>query len=771
MSGTPTTTLTDWPTTPGVTFAIDDPAGALGFYFDAISLDSWYPTETLRADFLGDAWSTSDTSDKKRTYHDDTDTLSNFTLKLSATSTDTTSGESSSLSFKGFNDAGHLQETLVASGNWSDKSVTLKSGDSSSQSGKSSFKFVDNKDTKDKADDIIATDNINYKYTDSNSSTAAGDTSKSDYQFFDKFTLADGTGNTSAHTISKHENTSTAADGSYTEKWKVDESDNQSHKDGNGGAGVTSSDKWSTKDNWTDNYASSSDTDPVSGTSNGSYSEIKTYKTDNSHGLINGAYTESGRYKGQYDENGSSYSDNSSLSISYKDAAKNSAALKLTDAYTDSNHIDSGSGMTTGTGTDVVKISKLTYSDTELNSFKLVADGTIHYVWDDTNQVFTEDSSTFLIKSASFGTADISIAANAFTVLNVLPGLVSDFRDAIDPADIKSLFAHVAPVFKDAILMGANTIGILSDGGVDINGGADNDSITGAAGADTINGGTGNDVLTGGAGNDIFVFNEALSATNVDTINDFVSGQDKLQLNGSVIFANQVFGSAATLVADTSHANVFYETSTGKLYYDEDGVGLGTGDPTLFAILTTKPMLSASDFTFDALSADDQVLVGTIDDDTLDGGLGNDSITGAEGNDSLLGGSGNDVLAGESGNDTLNGGTGADHFEFALIGGSDDDVIEDFTSGADVIDIGTEITGATYAAGVVITVADFVAWDSVVDGTAVDNVAVDATDHFLYDTSSGELYYDEDGNGAASAALIATLQGAPTLLAGDLHII
>ena len=50
-------------------------------------------------------------------------------------------------------------------------------------------------------------------------------------------------------------------------------------------------------------------------------------------------------------------------------------------------------------------------------------------------------------------------------------------------------------------------------------------------------------------------------------------------------------------------------------------------------------------------------------------------------------------------------------------------------------------------------------------------VVYDADDRFVYNTSSGQLYYDADGSGAGGAQLVATLQGAAVLVAGDIWVI
>jgi Ca2+-binding RTX toxin-like protein len=47
----------------------------------------------------------------------------------------------------------------------------------------------------------------------------------------------------------------------------------------------------------------------------------------------------------------------------------------------------------------------------------------------------------------------------------------------------------------------------------------------------------------------------------------------------------------------------------------------------------------------------------------------------------------------------------------------------------------------------------------------------DATDRLVYDTASGGLYYDADGSGTSASVLVATLQGAPSLLPTDIIVV
>ncbi|MCB4359063.1 hypothetical protein KIG99_05065 [Quatrionicoccus australiensis] len=146
-------------------------------------------------------------------------------------------------------------------------------------------------------------------------------------------------------------------------------------------------------------------------------------------------------------------------------------------------------------------------------------------------------------------------------------------------------------------------------------------------------------------------------------------------------------------------------------------------------------------------------LTGNDDANTL---IGNASINELEGND------GNDLIQGKLGNDVLTGGTGNDTFRFdtALNGSTNVDTITDFAHLEDVIQLENSIFTKLTATGS-LSNANFVAGNG---------VAVDANDHILYNTTTGKLYYDADGNGAGAAVQFATLIGQPTLTASDFVI-
>ena len=138
---------------------------------------------------------------------------------------------------------------------------------------------------------------------------------------------------------------------------------------------------------------------------------------------------------------------------------------------------------------------------------------------------------------------------------------------------------------------------------------------------------------------------------------------------------------------------------------------------------------------------------GNVGANTIIGNSGNNVLTGLGGADTLIGGGGNDKLLGNAGDDVLTGGSGTDTFVFNTGGGVDS--ITDFVGGTDKIQL---VQGLVNILGgkAVLNEGSFYAAD---DATA----GHDADDRLIYNTSTGDLYYDVDGSGARSAVRFATL--------------
>jgi len=138
-------------------------------------------------------------------------------------------------------------------------------------------------------------------------------------------------------------------------------------------------------------------------------------------------------------------------------------------------------------------------------------------------------------------------------------------------------------------------------------------TLIGLGGDDTFDSGSGNDTLSGGDGADTYIFSSGIKGSkNVDTIKDFVSGEDKILLSADIftklatalgvidgndptpLSDGDVFVAGAKVKPTDATSYILYDTNTGRVYYDADGNGKGAAD--WFITLTGKPELIADDF-------------------------------------------------------------------------------------------------------------------------------------------------------------------------------
>ncbi|RWN18116.1 MAG: calcium-binding protein [Mesorhizobium sp.] len=138
-----------------------------------------------------------------------------------------------------------------------------------------------------------------------------------------------------------------------------------------------------------------------------------------------------------------------------------------------------------------------------------------------------------------------------------------------------------------------------SKAAIDLTGNEFAQTVKGNAGANKIDGGGGADTLTGGRGSDVFVFSTALGDGNVDRITDFNKAQDKIHLDHS-IFAGLDQGGLSSdaffagKAAHDSSDHIVYNSSTGALSFDSDGVG--GANQIHFASLSPHLSITASSF-------------------------------------------------------------------------------------------------------------------------------------------------------------------------------
>jgi Ca2+-binding RTX toxin-like protein len=150
------------------------------------------------------------------------------------------------------------------------------------------------------------------------------------------------------------------------------------------------------------------------------------------------------------------------------------------------------------------------------------------------------------------------------------------------------------------VLVGNNADNVLAGlGGSDqISGLGGNDSIDGGTGNDTLNGGAGNDTIITGAGTDRVVFNTAIGA-DIDQVQDFSHTFDTFLLDNAIFtaLAPGALPAAAFFIgaaATTADQHIIYDSASGALSYDADGVG-GAAQ-TQFAQLTSGLPLANNDF-------------------------------------------------------------------------------------------------------------------------------------------------------------------------------
>ncbi len=236
--------------------------------------------------------------------------------------------------------------------------------------------------------------------------------------------------------------------------------------------------------------------------------------------------------------------------------------------------------------------------------------------------------------------AGVSLAVGGWTSVERVEGFTgNDTIDATGATDTRLLWGNAG---QDEITGGAGDDILL--------GGDGNDVLFGGDGADTMQGGTGNDTFHGGDGADQFYIGES-----GDVVTDGGDGYDTAILN---------MASGVDIAIGTWLGVERVEGFTGNDTIDATGAAAG--------------------FVITGGSGDDQI-IGGAGNDTVYADGDDDNIFGGAGDDALIGDGGNDTIQGGAGKDFLMGGAGADSFVFD--DAWNEDVVADFTSGADIIDV------------------------------------------------------------------------------------
>ncbi|NOT72383.1 MAG: calcium-binding protein [Hyphomicrobium sp.] len=386
----------------------------------------------------------------------------------------------------------------------------------------------------------------------------------------------------------------------------------------------------------------------------------------------------------------------------------------------------------------------------------------LNYASDVLNSTFLPGSNTFL-NPGDFGSGVIGQSGAEANPPPLYNYTITDGNDTVDGTS-----------GGDVIAAGSGNDSVAGNGG--------SDTLLGNDGNDTLSGGTGGDILDGGEGNDTASYASSVLGVTINLLANTATGGDAAgdqlllieNLIGSAA-ADALYGDAGNNILtggdgnDTLQGNAGGDTMSGgagnDVYVVESSgdavVETAGGGINDFVYATVSYTLAAGQ-EIEGLSANPQAgtnpinLTGNELKQVIRGNNGVNTILGGDGNDSLYGYGGNDTLESQAGNDALFGGTGVDRFQFRqsqLGAASGIDRIYDF-SASDYIKIDTASVTSQRA----LFSTEF----------ALGTSALDASDRVIYDSASGAMWFDADGNGAQAQILFVVIDTKPAVSAADI---
>jgi serralysin len=307
-----------------------------------------------------------------------------------------------------------------------------------------------------------------------------------------------------------------------------------------------------------------------------------------------------------------------------------------------------------------------------------------------------------------------------------------------------------------------NWMSAIADGPAVLSGLDGSDHLTGSLGNDYLNGGSGNDVLVGregddtmlgGSGNDNYTI---WNGSGADVIAD-EGGLDTLRF-----LTNTGGGETGGLTTYRQGNSLFFRSYTSdsewdlgevknfqsKGYIEQMHYVDGNGSTYYISLAKGGTGSAAADW-----------ISSTAAGGTLSGLVGNDVLIGYTAADTLKGGAGNDALYGGPG-------TASDKFvfDFAPNGITNLDYIIDFVASEDKIQFSRAIFKGFSASG------------SLSSSAYVEGAGKTAADSLLqrviYNTTTGDLFYDADGSGTKAVAVKVAVVGTKAdLSSADVEII
>jgi serralysin len=238
----------------------------------------------------------------------------------------------------------------------------------------------------------------------------------------------------------------------------------------------------------------------------------------------------------------------------------------------------------------------------------------------------------------------------------------------------------------------------------------------GGVGNDTLQGGRAEDQLSGDVGNDLLVGGEYIYQILEDT--------DRIQARANAPSSSDIL--LGGLGVDALHG-----------FDGNDVLDGGDGNDGGATIIIPNDAL------FVDVASTRAGLFGGSGNDTLDGGRGNDHLDGGLGIDKLFGGAGNDAF----------------FFNVALRPANRDQIF-DFNLGNDTMRLENAVFTKIGPQGSLRESA-----------FKLSTQVKDADDRIIYNKTSGGVFYDSDGSGAAAPILFVTLMNKPGVTAADFTVI
>ena len=369
--------------------------------------------------------------------------------------------------------------------------------------------------------------------------------------------------------------------------------------------------------------------------------------------------------------------------------------------------------------------------------------------------------------------ADILIGGasyDTYEVDNVGDIVTENINEGIDKVNSSVTYTLSANV-ENLTLTGASTI----------NGTGNNlvNNITGNAANNLLDGGAGADALKGGAGDDTYIVDiigdivtEKLNE-GIDVVNSSVTYVLSANVENLILSGGGAIDGTGNSLANLIIGNAAINKIIGGTGADSMVGGLGND---IYGVDNENDIITEylNEGIDKVNSSVTYLLPSNVENLTLTGTLainatGNEAANTIVGNtapNQLVGGAGDDILNGAEGNNTLTGGAGHDYFQFKTADHLTQerfDTITDFNVVDDTIKLENSIftVFASMVTPLQITVDQF----------RIGAQALDANDFVIYNSVTGSLLYDADGNGVGTAVQIAILSAGLAMTNWDVHVI